>query len=111
MTSSRPRKARGPGRPTYLDSGDVDRVMAVLLALVSEVASIRDRLDSHERLAAAGALPSPDGVESFRPDAAVEQQREAWRDGYIHRLFRVLTDDVEALREAAVTGRSDDPAA
>ncbi len=102
-TSKRPRKAVGPDRPTYFDDTDTDRVMTVLLALVSEVASIRERLDSHERLGAAGELPSPEAVENFLPDATIEQLRETWRDGYIRRLFRVLMEDVEALSQGCVT--------
>jgi hypothetical protein len=97
----RPRKARGPDRPSYFDAGDVDRVMAVLLALVSEVASLRERLDTHERVAAQDALPSPIRVEAYRPDPVVEDEREAWRDAYIRRLFRVITEDIEALRQGS----------
>jgi len=94
----RPRKATGPDRQSYFDAGDVDRVMSVLLALVSEVAAIRERLDTHERLGDAGALASVAAVEAYRADDMAEDQREAWRDAYIHRLFRVITEDVEALR-------------
>jgi len=97
-TSSRPRKARGPERPTYFDHADVDRVMAILLALASEVASIRERLDTHERIAAGGGAPSPDAVEAYRPDEAAAGQREAWNAAYIRRLFRVITEDTESLR-------------
>jgi hypothetical protein len=96
--SGRPRKANGPDRQSYFDSSDVDRVMGVLLALVSEVAAIRERLDTHERLAGAGTSASVEAVEAYRADDTAEDQREAWRDAYIHRLFRVITEDVEALR-------------
>jgi hypothetical protein len=96
---ARPRKAVGPERPVYFNSGDVDRVMAILLALTSEVASIRDRLDTHERIAASGALPALDAVEAYAPDAQADSAREAWRDAYIRRLFRVITEDVEALKK------------
>ncbi len=99
--TTRPRKAVGPGRPTYFDAGDVDRVMAVLLALVSEVAAIRERLDTHERIASGGGAPALDAVEAYRPDDAVEADREAWRDAYIRRLFRVVSEDVEALGRSA----------
>ncbi len=99
--SGRPRKANGPDRPSYFDASDVDRVMSVLLALVSEVASIRERLDTHERLVSAGAAATVEAVESYRADDAAEDQREAWRDGYINRLFRVITEDVEALQRRA----------
>jgi hypothetical protein len=95
--SKRPRKAKGPDRLVYFDGADVDRVMAILLALVSEVASIRDRLDTHERVANAGLGPTQAEVEAYRPDAAAAADREAWRDAYIRRLFRVITEDVEAL--------------
>lgn len=96
--ASRPRKAVGPERPTYFNAGDIDRVMAILLALVSEVASIRDRVDTHERVAAAGTPPALDLVETYVPDAAANAAREAWRDAYIRRLFRVITEDVEVLK-------------
>lgn len=105
--SPRPRKAVGPERSTYLGAADVDRVMAVLLALVSETAAIRERLDTHERLAASGVLPTVDNVEKYVPSARAEAEREAWRDAAIRRLFRVFTDDVEALRGTAGTPASD----
>lgn len=93
--TKRPRKATGPDRPTYLDGGDSDRLMAIILALVSEVASIRERLDTHERL---GSVVTPALVETYRPDSATEAEREAWRDAYIRRLFRVITEDVDGMR-------------
>jgi hypothetical protein len=95
----RPRKAVGPDRPRYLDAADIDKVMAVLLALTSEVAALRERVDSHERLAAAGVAATVDQIEAFMPDPATEAQREAWRDAYLRRLFRVITEDVEALQQ------------
>ncbi len=96
---TRPRKAVGPDRPRYLEAADIDKVMAVLLALTSELAALRERVDSHERLAAEGKAASLDQVEAYMPDPATETQREAWRDAYLRRLFRVITEDVEALRK------------
>jgi hypothetical protein len=90
---ARPRKAVGPERQTYFTHADVDRVMAILLALISEVASIRDRLDSNERIAG-----TAEQVEAYRPDEAAAAEREAWRTAYIRRLFRVITEDIEALK-------------
>jgi hypothetical protein len=99
-TKPRPRKAAGPERPSYFNTGDVDRVMAIVLALVSEVAAIRERLDSHERLADMGSLAGVAQVEAYVPDEDAEAAREAWRDAYIRRLFRVITEDVESLKGA-----------
>jgi hypothetical protein len=97
FTGERPRKAQGPERPVYFNQNDIDRVMAVVLALASEVASLRDRLDTHERVADAGALPASNKVEAYLPDPATLAARDAWRDSYIKRLFRVFVDDIEAL--------------
>jgi hypothetical protein len=98
-TPKRARKAIGPERPVYFDQSDIDRVMAVVLALASEVASLRERLDTHERLAAGGALDLA-RVEAYAPDTATSTAREAWREAYIKRLFRVFTEDLEALRRS-----------
>ena len=106
----RPRKAAGPERPVYFNAGDVDRVMSVLLALITEVASIRDRLDAHERIATSGAAPALARVEAYQPDPQAAAERDAWRDGYIRRLFRVITEDVEALRAHATPGQTSGPA-
>ena len=70
--------------------------MAVVVALASEVSSLRERLDAHERIAGKGLLPSSELVESYRPDQEVESDRETWRDRYIRRLFRVMTEESEA---------------
>jgi hypothetical protein len=102
-SGSRPRKAAGPDRPAYFDHADIDRVMAVLLALIAEVASIRERLDTHERVAAEGSAPTPALVESYAADPATEEAREAWRDAYIRRLFRVITEDIDALQARGST--------
>lgn len=101
MTAStdraRLRKAAGPDRPSYFGSGDVDRVMAVVLALASEVAALRERLDTHEQLAKAGTSATPQHVDDFAADSTAEATREVWRDAYIKRLFRVITEDLEAM--------------
>jgi hypothetical protein len=90
--SERARTASGPDRQVYLGAEDIDRVMAVVLALASEVSSLRDRLDTQERVAG-----THESVETHVPDAAADAARDAWRDAYIHRIFRVITDDAEML--------------
>ena len=104
----RSRKATGPDRPKYFDTNDIDRVMGVLLALVSEVAAIRERLDTHERLADEGQMPSGVAVENYGASTSAETDREVWRDSYIKRLFRVITEDIEGLgADSAATDVAD----
>ncbi len=94
-TRKRPRKAVGPERPHYLRAEDCDTVMAVVLALMSEVASLRQRLDSHERLAAAGIAATPAALEAYRPDPQADAERDAWRAAYVRRMLRVVLEDLE----------------
>lgn len=73
--------------------------MAILLALVSEVAAIRERLDSHERLGESKTFAAGVEVEAYRPTETAEADRETWRDAYLKRLFRVITEDVEQIAD------------
>jgi hypothetical protein len=100
QTSHRRRKAVGPARPTYLKAEDTDKVMAIVLALMSEVASLRDRVDTHERLAQLGVLPTPGAVDDFRPDPDLLNDRETRREAYVRRLLRVVLEDMEPDRRS-----------
>jgi hypothetical protein len=100
----RPRKAAGPARPTYLRAEDTDKVMSIVLALMSEVSTLRDRLDTHERLAQAGILPAPEAVEAYQPDPPVDAARDAWREAYVKRLLRVALEELETGPRPAPTG-------
>lgn len=93
LNRPRPRKARGQDRPQYLESTDLDRVMMMLTSLMSEVSALRDRLDTHEALAAEGVVATTEAVEAHRPDVARETAREAMRDALLSRVLRVLFED------------------
>jgi hypothetical protein len=102
--TERPRKAQGPERPVYFNQSDVDRVMAVVLALASEVASLRDRLDTHERV-----TDAHEKVGAYLPDQETITVRDTWREAYIRRLFRVFTEDIEDLRRQGADIHSKEP--
>lgn len=91
---SRLRQARGPARPRYLDATGADRAVLMVLALGAEVAALRDRLDTHERLAAAGQAASRETVEAFEASEAVNASRAEERRRMIDRLTRVLLDEL-----------------
>ena len=97
----RRRFARGQSRPTYLQPADVDAVMMMLVALMSEVSSLRDRVDTHEALAEAGVVATAEAVEGYAliPDRHAE--REERRHAMLKRVLRVITEERDA---AAVDG-------
>jgi hypothetical protein len=87
----------------------------MILALAAEVSALRERLDTHEQLAAGGRQPTPDATEGYRPTEAVEAVRAAARRELIDRITRVLLeprsvrggggpddDQTEETRDAAV---------
>jgi hypothetical protein len=97
QTERKPRRrvAVGPDRPQYLESRDLDKVMMMLVALMSEVSAMRDRLDTHEGLAEQGAAPTRGAVEAFALDPETAQARDLLREQMMKRVFRVLLEETE----------------
>jgi hypothetical protein len=98
----RPRPVAAKGRrPQFLDDPDTDRLLAMVMALTGELAVLRERLDSHERLAAAGQVATPEAIEAFEPSLPLEESRNAWRTAMLERVFRSIRSaesDTEAAR-------------
>ncbi len=80
----------------------------MLLALAAEVSALRERLDTHERLAAAGRLPEPAAVEAYTPGEDVEAARAAARRSLIERVTRVLLDPESPRIRAATADHPND---
>jgi hypothetical protein len=99
----RRRVAIGPPRPQYLDSPDVDKVVMMLLALAADVSVLRDRLDTHEALAEKRTAPTSRRVEAYKLDAQRRTAREQQRHAMMQRVLRVLTEEADAVREAAAS--------
>ncbi len=97
----RRRFANGPPRPKYLGKADADKAVMMILALAAEVSALRDRLDTHERLADGNQLPASPAVEAYAPSDAVEAARKSARLSLIDRITRVLLDDESPQRNQA----------
>jgi hypothetical protein len=104
---ARPRQRFAKGRrPFFFDDAAVDRLLAMVMALTGEVAVLRERLDTHERLAKKGKKASPENIEKYSPDPAVEDAREATRVAMLNRVFRIIAfnDDRRTEGEEAYQG-------
>lgn len=77
----------------------VDTLLNMVMSLTSEVAVLRERLDAHERLAAAGRFTGPDAVDDYEPDEAVQKLRAQQRERLIAKVCRPLV--AEAVTDAA----------
>ncbi len=102
-TSRRPRRrwAKGADRPNYLKPSDVDKLMFMLITLMSEVSSLRDRIDTHEGVAETGKPVTTAEVEAYQLTEPRRAVREKQRHDMLHRVMRVITEELEAVRENA----------
>jgi hypothetical protein len=89
------------GRPAFFEDPAVDKLLALTMALLGEVCVLRDRLDAHERLAAARGLFDPAAVDAYVPDDAAAAARDATRRRAVERVMSVLTEEVARLRDEA----------
>ena len=106
----RMRAARGPKRPDYMGNPDLDRFMMMFTALLSDVSALRDRLDTHERLAGEGKVATPEAIEAFEPSPEDVSRRSALRDAFLKRIFRVVFEDLERAErgpDGSVSGAED----
>ena len=93
------RHARGK-RPEFYDAPGVDEAMSMIMVLAGEIAVLRDRLDSAERVAKANGLDLAAGIETLVLDQAALEEREAWRQDFLARLFYLSTKQAAEAAEA-----------
>ncbi len=94
-----------PGRREHFfsEESNADRLLAMLSAATAEIAVLRARLDTHERLSAARGGYGRTDVESYSPPADVLAERQADCQDIIRRVFQPLSDEVGALAEDPAT--------
>ncbi len=85
-------------RPYFFDDPAVERVLAVTMAVAQEVAVLRERLDTIERLLEKGnANFSRTDIDAYAPDPAAATERAEWSRMYIARVLRIVQQELEAL--------------
>ena len=84
-------------RPTYFEDPELDKMLAIIMALAGEVSVLRERLDTLERLIQAKGILSPEEIENYQVNEQVGKEREQWRTEYITRLLRILNQEVDNL--------------
>lgn len=97
------RKAKGK-RPQFFEMAESERLMAILMAVVEELAVTRERLDTVERLLAANGHLDRAAIDDYHPDATAARERGLAHQDYIARVLRILQQEREALEEAKIEG-------
>jgi hypothetical protein len=83
-----PRDTKGK-RPRFFDDPAIDQMMTFLLELTTEMAVMRERLDTVERLMDEHGSVTRAAIEADQPSPAVEAERNAWREGFLKRVYRM----------------------
>jgi hypothetical protein len=97
-----PKKATGP-RPEYFEDPAIDKVLSMTLALAGEVAIMRDRIDTLERLLAKGAKVSPEIIDAYQPSIEDKQARDVWREQFLDIVMRRVHQERESLEAITAT--------
>ena len=84
-------------RPVYFDDPQIDKLLAIVMALTSEVSVLHERLDTLERLLQTRGILSIAEIEAYQLDDEVAKEREQWRTDYIARVLRVLQEELDTL--------------
>lgn len=98
------KKAKGQ-RPQYFEDPAIEKNLSITLALAGEVAVLRDRLDTIERLLEAGGKVTREAVDAYIPSPAVREERDAWREEYLGNVLRIVHQEREELQKAAAEAR------
>jgi hypothetical protein len=80
-----------------------DRMIGMMTALLSEVAVLRERLDTVERLAERAGAIERAAIEAFVPDEAAQAERDSLRRRLIEKVLRPVRD---AVARSATGGSS-----
>jgi len=89
-------KSKG-GRPYFFDDPAVERVLNISMAIATEVAVVRERMDTIERLLEAKGILHQSEIEAFIPTDAQAEERQLWHARYAARIMRIIQQEVEAI--------------
>lgn len=90
-------KAKGK-RPRYFDDPAEDRTLSILMAVVGEVAVMRERLDTVERLLETRGTISRADIEGYSPDRDAAYERSLLTKAYVARVLRGVQQEMEAMQ-------------
>jgi hypothetical protein len=88
--------AKPAGKRPYFLEPQVERVLAITMAVAQELAVSRQRVDTLERLLKAKGLLADGEIDAFAPDPQAATERAMWTQEYIARILRIVQQENEA---------------
>jgi hypothetical protein len=93
------RDAKGK-RPQFYETPGLDQAMSMILVLANELSVLHDRLDSVERVSKAKGIDLAAEIEALVLDQDALEAREAWRQGFLDRLYYLARKDAHEASQA-----------
>jgi hypothetical protein len=93
------RDAKGK-RPQFYYTPGLDQAMSMILVLANELSVLHDRLDSAERVFKAKGSDLAAEIEALVLDQEALEAREAWRQGFLERLYYLARKDASEAAAA-----------
>jgi hypothetical protein len=88
--------AKPAGRRPYFLHPDAERVLAITMAVVQELAVARTRIDTIERLLERHGILTRAEIDDFQPSDEESASRGAWVQEYLVRVLRIVQQEGEA---------------
>jgi hypothetical protein len=89
-------KSKGE-RPYFFNSAETERVMNIAMAIAAELAVVRERIDTIERLLEAKGILQQSEIEAFVPGEAQAAERQLWHARYAARILRIVQQELDAI--------------
>ena len=89
-------KSKG-ARPYFLNDPAVERVLNITLAIATDLAVARERLDTIERLLEAKGILKQSEIEAFVPTDEQAEDRQIWHARYAARIMRIVQQELDAI--------------
>ncbi|MEO0576905.1 MAG: hypothetical protein AAF004_15720, partial [Pseudomonadota bacterium] len=85
----------------------VDLLMHMVMVLAQEHCTMRDRLDTLERLSDSDLPINAKSIDAYEPDHAVLEARELRRQTFLENLFSVMTQEAAEVASKDTRERFD----
>jgi hypothetical protein len=84
------------GKRPYFLAPEVERVLAITMAVVQELAVARQRADTLERLLLAKGVLAAGDIDAYAPSPQAAVERAQWTQEYLARVLRIVQQENEA---------------
>lgn len=90
-------KSKG-ARPYFLEPA-VEKVLNITMAVATELAVARERIDTLERILEAKGIIDRKDIEAFEPNDAQAEERQLWHARYAARIMRIVQQEIQAVAQ------------